>query len=78
MSIFAQKFKPSFVIINDSDSYKKFVSKNKYNLKVLNSYKDISKLKKKIDYTISAISGFDGLEPTLDVIPFSKTIVFTD
>ena len=73
-----KKFKPSFIIINDSDSYKKFVSKNRYNLKVFNSYKDISKLKKKIDYTISAISGFDGLEPTLEVIPFSKTIAIAN
>ena len=29
---------------------KKFVKKNKYNLKVFNSYKDISKLKKKMDH----------------------------
>ena len=34
--------------------------------------KDINKLKKKIDYTISAISGFDGLEPTLEKYSFYK------
>ena len=31
-------------------------------------------LKKKIDYTMCAISGLDGLKPTLEVIKFSKTI----
>ena len=73
-----KKFKPKFIIINDSDSYKKFVRKNKNNCKIFNSYKDIFKLKKKIDYTISAISGFDGLEPTLKIIPFSKTIAIAN
>ena len=73
-----KKFKPKFIIINDSDSYKKFVRKNNNNCKVFNTYKDISKLKKKIDYTISAISGFDGLEPTLEIIPFSKTIAIAN
>ena len=73
-----KKFKPKYIIINDSDSYKKFVRKNKNNCKVFNTYKDISKLKKKIDYTISAISGFDGLEPTLEIIPFSKTIAIAN
>ena len=29
---------------------------------------------RKIDYTMSAISGLDGLKPTLEVIKFSKTI----
>ncbi len=73
-----KKFKPRFIIINDNDSYKKFIRKKKYNLKVFNSYKDISKIKKKIDYTISAISGFDGLKPTLEMIPFSKTIAIAN
>ena len=31
-------------------------------------------LNKKIDYTMSAISGLDGLKPTLEAIEFSKTI----
>ena len=73
-----KKFKPKFIIISDTDSYKKFVRKNKNNCKVLNTYKDIFKLKKKIDYTISAISGFDGLKPTLEIIPFSKTIAIAN
>ena len=73
-----KKFKPKFVIIKNVDSYKKFLTSNKHNIKVFNSYKDISKLKKKIDYTISAISGFDGLEPTLQIIPYSKTVAIAN
>ena len=73
-----KKFKPRFVIINNVDSYKKFLRLNNHNIKVFNSYKDISNLKKKIDYTISAISGFDGLEPTLQIIPYSKTIAIAN
>ena len=42
-----KKFKPKFIIINDSDSYKKFVRNKKYNFQVFNSYKGISRLKKK-------------------------------
>ena len=73
-----KKFKPRFVIIKDVDSYKKFIRSNKHNIKFFNSYKDISRLKKKIDYTISAISGLDGLEPTLKIIPSSKTIAIAN
>ena len=35
-------------------------------------------LKKKIDYTMSAISGFSGLKPTLDIIKYSKTIAIAN
>ena len=34
--------------------------------------------KKKIDYTISAISGLDGLEPTLKIIKFTKKIAIAN
>ena len=73
-----KKFKPKFIIINDSNSYKKFVKNKKYNSQVFNSYKGISRLKKKVDYTISAVSGFDGLEPTLKILPFSKTVAIAN
>ena len=32
----------------------------------------IKKIKKKSDLTINAISGIDGLEPTLDIIKYYK------
>jgi len=71
-------FKPKFIIINDKKNFQKFIKSNKKNIKAFNTYKDICKLKKKIDYTINAISGFDGLEPTLKIIPHTKTIAIAN
>ena len=71
-------FKPKYLIINDLKNFIKFKKKNKSKVKIFNNYNFIRKIfKKKIDYTMSCISGFDGLKPTLDIIPFTKTIVFT-
>ncbi len=70
--------KPKFIIINDKRTFLKFVKSNKKKIKVFNSYKGISLLKKKLDYTINAISGFDGLEPTLKIIPYTKTIAIAN
>ncbi len=72
-------FKPEFVIITNNDTYLKFVHQNNRKIKVFNSYKKLKKIfKKKIDYTINAISGFDGLEPTLEVIPYTKTLAIAN
>ena len=69
-----KKFKPKFLIITNNNAYLKFVSQNNKKIKVFNSYRSLKKIfKKKIDYTINAISGFDGLEPTLEVVPYTKT-----
>ena len=72
-------FKPKYLIISDQKSYLEFKKKNKSNVKVYNSYNYISKiLRGKIDYTISAISGFDGLEPTLKIIPHTRTLALAN
>ena len=72
-------FKPEFVIITNNDTYLKFVHQNNRKIKVFNSYRKLKKIfKKKIDYTINAISGFDGLEPTLEVIPYTKTLAIAN
>ncbi len=69
------KFKPNYLIISNNESYKKFIRKKKYKVKVFNNYNSLNKiLKKKVDYTISAISGFDGLDPTLKIIPHTKIL----
>ena len=75
-----KKLKPKFLIINDYKSYLKFRKINqKKNIKIFNNYNSIRKIfKKKIDYTMSAISGFDGLKPTLDIIPFTKVIAIAN
>tara|TARA_Y100000590_G_C15728507_1_gene1016142 strand:+ start:869 stop:2026 length:1158 start_codon:yes stop_codon:yes gene_type:complete len=73
-----KEFKVKNVIITNKKSYikikKKFKNKNIYN--------DLNKInmiiKSKVDYTMSSISGFDGLKPTLDIIKFTKTIAIAN
>ena len=72
-------FKPKYLIINDFKSFIKFKKKNKSKTKVFNDYNFIRKIfKKKIDYTMCSISGFDGLKPTLDIIPFTKIVAIAN
>ncbi len=74
-----KKFKPKFLIITNNNTYLKFINQNNQKIKVLNNYKSLKKIfRKKIDYTINAISGFDGLEPTLEVIPYTKTLAIAN
>ena len=70
-------FKVKNIIISDMKSFlyikKKF---HKKNMNIYNNFDSINKIfnKKKIDYTMSAISGLDGLEATLKLIKFTKKI----
>ncbi len=69
------------IIITDEKSYliTKKILKNK-DINIYNNFKSLKKIfnKKKIDYTMSAISGFEGLKPTLDVIRFTKIIAIAN
>ena len=48
-------------------------------LKIYNNYNNLNKiLKNKIDYTMSSISGLDGLEPTLKIIKKTKIIAIAN
>tara|TARA_Y100000590_G_scaffold26555_1_gene29882 strand:+ start:3510 stop:4673 length:1164 start_codon:yes stop_codon:yes gene_type:complete len=71
-----KKLKPKNLIINNFNHYtnlKKKLKKNKVN--IYNNFGDFKKNnKKKIDYTMCAISGLSGLKPTLEAIKFSKKI----
>ena len=72
------ELKPKNIIINNKNNYLKL--KKKFNkINIFNNF-DIflKKNKKKIDYTISAISGLSGLQPTLDIIKHSKTIAIAN
>ena len=76
-----QTFNVKNIIITDPNSYlkvKKLLKKRKIN--ILSSLDALNKIfiKKKIDYTMSAISGFSGLKPTLDIIKYSKTIAIAN
>ena len=68
------------LIITD---YKSFISlKRKYKkkkIRIFNNYKNLDNiLKKRIDYTMSSISGLNGLEPTLKIIKKTKTIAIAN
>ena len=69
------------VIITDNKSFliAKEILKNK-NINIYNDFNSLSKIlkNKNIDYTMSAISGFEGLEPTLNIIKFTKIIAIAN
>ena len=76
----ARFFNVKNLIINNKDSFDK-IKKNKYSrkIKVYNSFNELHKIfKTKIDYTMSSISGLDGLSPTLKIIKYSKKIAITN
>ena len=68
------------IIVTDYSSYKKIKLKLKNkSVKIYNNLNVINKIfKKKIDYTMSAITGLAGLEPTIDKIKFTKVIAIAN
>ena len=72
--------KPKNLIITDYKKYLEFSKKNRDNkVKIFNDFKSLDKIfKNKIDYTMSAISSFNGLQPTLDIIKFTKVIAIAN
>ncbi len=72
----SKEFGVKNLIINDFESYKKILNYglNK-KIKIFNNISDFLKINKnKFDLTIVGIAGFEGLEPTLKVIPHSKNL----
>ncbi len=72
---------PKNLIITNKEHFiilkKKF--RNKKNIKIFNNFNSFNKIfKKKIDYTMSSISGLVGLEPTLNIIKFTKNIAIAN
>ena len=69
------------LIITDKNSFlkaKKILKNNTIKIyNNFNSFKEIFK-NKKIDYTMSAITGFEGLKPTLDIIRFTNVIAIAN
>jgi 1-deoxy-D-xylulose-5-phosphate reductoisomerase len=68
------------LIITDNKSFISFKRKyKKKNIRIYNNYKNLDNiLKKKIDYTMSSISGLTGLEPTLKIIKKTKIIAIAN
>jgi len=70
----------NIIIINNKkfENTKKIL-RNK-NINIYNNFDSINKIlnKKKIDYTMNAVSGLDGLKPTLNIIKFTKKIAIAN
>jgi 1-deoxy-D-xylulose-5-phosphate reductoisomerase len=78
----AKFFNVKNIVITDYNSYLiaiKLLKNTK--IKVFKNFDSLNKIfdiNKKIDYSMCAISGFQGLKPTLDIIKFTKTIAIAN
>ena len=73
----AKEFEVKNIIISNYDKYNETKLKyNKSNINFYNNFKDINKIikKKEIDYSMISVSGLDGLEPSIIMCKFSKTL----
>ena len=69
------------LIITDKQSYNLSIKKNiNKQIKIFNNFNNFKKifLKKKIDYTMSSISGIEGLEPTYKIIKHTKILAIAN
>ena len=73
-----KEFKVKNVIITDKRSY--FIIKKKFKkINIVNTLDNIDKIiKSKLDYTMSSISGFEGLKPTIKIIKKTKKIAIAN
>ena len=76
----AKLFKVNNLIITNKDSYKKIKAKKISNkTKIFNNFESFNKIfKRKIDYTMSSISGIEGLKPTIEIIKYTKNIAIAN
>ena len=76
----AKFFKVKNLIITNENSYNK-IKKNRIskNINIYNDFNNFRKIfKKKIDYTMSSISGIQGLKPTIEIIRYTKRIAIAN
>ena len=69
------------IIVTDLKTFHKIKKiLNDKDINIYNDFNCINKIfkNKKIDYVMSAISGIDGLKPTLDIIKFTKIIAIAN
>jgi len=76
----AKKFNVKNLIITNTKKYNQLRKINKIkDLKIYNNFKNLNLIfKKKVDYTMSSIMGINGLEPTLQIIKYSKKIAIAN
>ena len=75
----AKKFNVKNVIIEDKNKYNQYrpiFKKKKINLYL--GLNNIKNFKEKIHYCVNGISGIDGLEPSLNIIPLSKNFLIAN
>ena len=77
----AKKFKVKNIIIHDKKTFEK--NKNFFKKKKIRLFQSVidyfnKNKKKKLDYTMSSISGLEGLTSTLDIISLSKNIAIAN
>ena len=77
----AKYFNVKNLVITDLNSFliAKQINKNK-NINIYNNFTSLKKIfkNKKVDYTMCAITGFEGLKATLDIIKFTKVIAIAN
>ena len=73
-----KNFKPKIIVINNLKVYLKIKKKNIRNIIILNNLDNLHRYIKKVDITISAIPGIDGLKPTLTFVRLSKKILLAN
>ena len=71
-------YKPRIVVVNSIETFIKLKNIFKKKIKILNDYKESKKYLKKIDTTISAIPGINGLDPTIYFTEFSKKVLIAN
>ncbi len=76
----AKQFGVKNLIINDLKSFLLVKKKNFLkNRKIYNNFNHLNRIfKKKIYYTMSSISGIDGLKPTIEMIKYSNNIAIAN
>ncbi len=67
------------LIITDLKGFN-FLKKKNNKINIYNDYNNLDKIlkNKKVDYTMSSITGLDGLEPTLNMIKKTKTLAIAN
>ena len=76
----AKYFKVKNLIINDLRSYNYVKTKKEYNeFNIYSNFNHLSKIfKKKNDFIMSAITGIEGLKPTISSIKYTKNILIAN
>ena len=76
----AKTFKVKNIIINNKTSFEKIKNNKIANkIKIFNDFNCYNHIfKNKIDYTMSSISGIQGLKPTIEIIKYTKNIAIAN